>query len=310
MNEPHQAHNFTEPEASSLGKKAHIPKPKWLKKRLPRGGEVQQMTRLLSEANLHTVCQEASCPNMFECFCKNTATFMILGSECTRNCRFCNVRSNPPLPLDPKEPERVAETVLRLGLTYVVVTSVTRDDLSDGGAGHFAQTIRAIKAAGPQEPDSQIKVEVLIPDFKGSVSALKTVLDARPDVLNHNVETVARLYNKARPQAVYQRSLDLIRNVKNLTPDIPAKSGIMAGLGETRKELIQTFQDLYDHGCDILTVGQYLQPSKTHLAVEKYYSPEEFQELENLAKKIGFKQTAFGPFVRSSYNAKELSGRL
>ena len=276
-------------------------KPKWLKKSMPKGGDCRRVTRLLSEAGLHTVCQEAACPNMFECFEKNTATFMILGANCTRNCRFCNVASNSPTPVDADEPKRVADTVLELKLTYVVVTSVTRDDLPDGGAAHFARVIRAIKQADPG-----IRVEVLIPDFQGDVNALKTVAEAEPDVINHNIETVKGLYSKVRPQAGYQQSLDLIRNVRRLFPGMPAKSGIMVGLGETMEELGATFRDLYDHGCNILTVGQYLQPTRAHLGVEKFYSPEEFEQLDRMAREIGFEQVAAGPFVRSSYNAREL----
>lgn len=276
-------------------------KPRWLKKSMPKGGDYQRVTRLLSEAGLHTVCQEAACPNMFECFSKNTATFMILGSNCTRNCRFCNVTANSPTPVDPDEPKRVADTVLKLKLTYVVVTSVTRDDLPDGGASHFARVIQAIKKADPG-----IRVEVLIPDFQGDVKALETVAKAEPDVINHNIETVKGLYSRVRPQALYQRSLDLIRHVTERFPGLPAKSGIMVGLGETPEELGATFQDLYDHGCNILTVGQYLQPTRDHLSVEKFYSPEEFEQLDRMARDIGFKQVAAGPFVRSSYKAGEL----
>lgn len=280
-------------------------KPAWLKKHLPRGGDYARVTRLLSGAKLHTVCQEANCPNMFECFSKDTATFMILGDQCTRHCRFCNVTARPPLPVDPDEPARVAKTARDLGLHYVVVTSVTRDDLPDGGAAHFAAVIRAIKQMG-QEKGQIIRVEVLIPDFQGDVDALKTVMDAGPDVINHNIETVADLYVQARPEAKYQRSLDLLKNVKHLNPDMPAKSGIMAGLGETREQLIQTLQDLVDHGCDMLTIGQYLQPTRNHLPVHRFYPPEEFDELAGLARHMGFKKVAAGPFVRSSYNAEEL----
>ena len=307
-------------------------KPAWLKKSLPKGGDYQRVTRLLSKANLHTVCQEANCPNMFECFSKNTSTFMILGSECTRHCRFCNITANQPQPVDYEEPMRVANAARELNLKYVVVTSVTRDDLEEGGASHFAAVIKAIKSSLPQTPDmikgsikkpgknsvyekSGIsvstptptpKVEVLIPDFKGDINALKIVTDAMPDVINHNIETVASLYEKARPEARYQRSLDLIRNIKILNPDMPAKSGIMVGLGETMEELVQTMRDLFDHGCDILTIGQYLQPTGQHLTVEKYYPPEEFKEMEQTARQIGFKGVAAGPFVRSSYQAQEL----
>lgn len=281
-------------------------KPPWLKKRLPKGGDYQRVTRLLATSKLHTVCQEANCPNMFECFSKDTSTFMILGSQCTRNCRFCNVTAEAPTPVDPREPERVAEAALTLGLRYVVVTSVTRDDLPDGGASQFARTIRAIKAALPLENGSPARVEVLIPDFQGDLDALKTVVDAGPDVLNHNVETVPSQYPRVRPQAIYQRSLDLLANVKQLNSDLPTKSGIMVGLGETMEELEQTMSDLRAHGCDILTVGQYLQPTRNHLPVFTYYTPDQFQALETLAREMGFRQVAAGPHVRSSYKAQDL----
>jgi lipoyl synthase len=280
-------------------------KPAWLKKRLPRGGEYAKVTRLLAGAKLHTVCQEAGCPNMFECFSKDTATFMILGDQCTRHCRFCNITARPPMDVDPQEPHRVARAVRELGLQYVVVTSVTRDDLSDGGAAHFAAVIQALKKSG-KEMGRAIRVEVLIPDFKGDIAALKTVVDAQPDVINHNMETVADLYSRVRPEAVYQRSLDLISNVKKMNPDMPAKSGIMVGLGETLPQLVQTMQDLRAHGCDMLTMGQYLQPTRNHLPVEKYYPPAEFEQLEQTARNIGFAKVAAGPFVRSSYRAEEL----
>jgi len=286
-------------------------KPAWLKKPLPQGGDYQRVKRLLSTAKLTTVCQEANCPNMFECFSKNTATFMILGSECTRHCQFCNITANPPLPVDPDEPQRVAKAAQKLGLKYVVVTSVTRDDMPDGGAAHFAAVIKEIKACTDQntgkDKDSQkMKVEVLIPDFQGDINALETVVYAKPDVVNHNIETVASLYETARPEARYQRSLDLLRNVKAMDFLMPVKSGIMVGLGETRQELAQTMEDLFEHGCDILTIGQYLQPTRQHLEIKRYYSPEEFKELERIARKIGFNRVAAGPFVRSSYNAQDL----
>ena len=277
-------------------------KPSWLKKNLPKGGDYQRVRSLLSNSGLHTVCQEANCPNMFECFSKNTSTFMILGSNCTRNCRFCNVSFAPALPLDPDEPMRVAKAALDLKLKYVVVTSVTRDDLEDGGASHFAKTIKAIKTTLPDDP----KVEVLIPDFQGNIEALKIVAYANPDVLNHNIETVPSLYETARPQANYQQSLDLFKNAKAIDASMPLKSGIMVGLGETMEELEQTMRDLFHYGCDIITLGQYLQPTKAHLAVQKYYSPDEFKQLEKKARQIGFKKVAAGPFVRSSYNAQYL----
>ena len=280
-------------------------KPAWLKKHLPRGGDYARVTRLLAGAGLHTVCQEANCPNMFECFSKDTATFMILGDQCTRHCRFCNITSHPPLAVDPQEPARVARAARDLGLQYVVVTSVTRDDLPDGGATHFAAVIQALRKMG-SEAGRTLRVEVLIPDFKGDTNALKTVLDAGPDVLNHNIETVAALYPLVRPEAVYQRSLDLIANIGKLAPYIPAKSGIMAGLGETLPQLTRTMQDLYDHGCNMLTIGQYLQPTRAHLEVKKYYPPEEFEVLAKTARQIGFSKVAAGPFVRSSYQAEDL----
>ncbi len=277
-------------------------KPAWLKKSLPSGGDYQKVRHLLSEAGLHTVCQEANCPNMFECFSKNTSTFMILGSECTRNCRFCNIAmGTPPLP-DPDEPVRVAQAALRLGLKYVVVTSVTRDDLEDGGAGHFVSTIHAIR----NHLSTDVRIEVLIPDFKGNPSAIKQVVDAGPDVLNHNIETVPSKYQTARPQADYQQSLALFDMVRSIHPQMPLKSGIMVGLGETEAELHQTMNDLFNHGCTLLTIGQYLQPTREHLAVEKFYSPDEFKHLEKIARQTGFKQVASGPFVRSSYQAENL----
>ncbi len=287
------------------------PKPAWLKKRLPRGGEYQRVTRLLNRSRLHTVCQEANCPNLFECFSKHTATFMILGAQCTRNCRFCNITNLDPEPVDEQEPIRVARAAQALGLTYVVVTSVTRDDLSDGGAGQFARTITAIKEIVTDNtlknsPDTSARVEVLIPDFQGDKAALKTVLDAGPDVLNHNVETVPSLYAKVRPQANYQRSLDLLARARQMTPHIPVKSGIMVGLGETMAQLTDTMADLREHGCEILTIGQYLQPTKAHLPVVTYYAPEQFEILETLARQTGFKKIACGPHVRSSYNAQNL----
>jgi lipoic acid synthetase len=277
-------------------------KPSWLKKSLPKGGDYQRVKGLLSKANLNTVCQEANCPNMFECFSNDTSTFMILGSQCSRNCSFCNIKPGNPIPVDIKEPQRVAKAAFDLKLKYVVVTSVTRDDLEDGGAYQFAQTIRAIKSLLPNDP----KVEVLIPDFQGNYEALKIVVCTKPDVVNHNIETVPSLYSKVRPEADYQQSLDIIQNIKDIDPSMPAKSGIMVGLGETFTELELTIKDLFDHGCDILTIGQYLQPTRSHLDVEKYYSPDEFNLLEKKARAIGFKKVYAGPFVISSYQAKDL----
>jgi lipoic acid synthetase len=279
-------------------------KPSWLKRKLPTGPEYEKVRRLLASCKLNTVCQEAKCPNMWECFSNRTSTFMILGRQCTRNCRFCNVTSGTPDTLDPTEPLRVAKAAKELGLKYVVVTSVTRDDLPDGGSKHFAETIQAIRTAV-----DGVGIEVLIPDFLGDEEALKTVLSAQPDVLNHNIETVPSLYATVRPEAIYQQSLDVLKRAAQIAPHIPVKSGIMVGLGETHDQLIQTMQDLHNHGCSILTMGQYLQPSRNHLPVTEYYTPEAFDSLKETALKIGFTNVASAPFVRSSYHAESLSGR-
>jgi lipoic acid synthetase len=279
----------------------NTPKPKWLRRRLPSGPDFENLNRMIQKGRLHTVCQEAKCPNIGECFSHQTATFLILGDRCTRNCRFCAVAHGPAAPPDTEEPLRVAQAVLHMNLKYVVVTSVTRDDLADGGASHFAQTIRKIKLL---IPDS--RVEVLIPDFNGSAEALSTLLDAGPDVLNHNIETVARLYNIVRPGAIYKRSLALLQRVSVSGKNIPPKSGLMLGLGETDPEIRQTLKDLRQAGCRFLTLGQYLQPSKDHLPVDRFIPPEEFLGWKMIAEGIGFEQVASGPFVRSSYHAKDL----
>ncbi len=277
-------------------------KPHWLRRRLPTGPEYEQVRQLIKKGRLHTVCQEAACPNQFECFSNHTATFLIMGDRCTRNCHFCNVESGRrPAPLDADEPTRVAEAVEQLDLRYVVVTSVTRDDLPDGGAGHFAATIHEIR-----KRRSSSVIEVLIPDFIGDAAALRTVLDAGPDVLNHNIETVARLYPQVRPQAVYQRSLELLESVSRHSPAIPPKSGLMVGLGETLQEIRQTLSDLHQVGCRYLTIGQYLQPTTDHLPVRRYVTPEEFEQLGDMARAMGFEAVASGPFVRSSYHAREM----
>jgi lipoic acid synthetase len=275
-------------------------KPPWLKRRLPSGPTCEQVRSLLRRGRLHTVCQEACCPNLWECFSQKTSTFMILGATCTRDCRFCAVSNGQPAPPDPQEPRRVAQAAADLGLTYVVVTSVTRDDLTDGGAGLFADTIRALrrKIAG-------VRVEVLIPDFKGDAAALRTVLDAGPDVLNHNVETVRRLYPAVRPQADYGQSLRLLERCRRWAPHIPAKSGLMLGLGETDDELRATLADLRQAGCAILTLGQYLQPSPAHLPVACYVAPEAFRAWRDAGLAMGFSEVSAGPFVRSSYHARE-----
>jgi len=276
-------------------------KPPWLKRRLPTGKAYEKVRRLLDKNCLHTVCQEAHCPNIWECFSEGTATFLIMGDRCTRNCRFCAVAQGPSGPPDPEEPQRIAEAVQTLNLSYVVVTSVTRDDLSDGGAGHFAATIKCIR-----ESKSDTRVEVLIPDFQGSETALDLVLEAAPDVLNHNLETVKRLYPQVRPQAIYERSLALMKYVYDHS-SIPVKSGLMLGLGESNEEVQNALQDLFDSGCRLLTLGQYLQPSKAHLPVQEYITPEEFASLRRKSLAMGFKEVASAPFVRSSYHAQDLA---
>ena len=278
-----------------------VQKPSWLKRRLPRGPEYGRMQNLIKKNSLATVCQEAQCPNQFECFSKGTATFMILGERCTRNCGFCAV-SHKPLQLpDADEPRRVAQAIASLNLSFAVITSVTRDDLEDGGAAHFSETIREIRALTPST-----RVELLIPDLQGNWEALKLILEAHPDVLNHNLETVKRLYPKVRPEAVYERSLHLLKKVKEFYPEIPTKSGLMVGLGETVEELKTALTDLLKHGCDIVTIGQYLQPSPSHLPVERFVTPEEFEMFETLAHTMGFKGVASSPTVRSSFEAGRL----
>ncbi len=281
--------------------KVLVQKPKWLRRRLPTGSDYEKVRGMISGDRLHTVCQEAKCPNMWECFSQKTATFLILGSRCTRDCRFCSVLPGPLEPPDPEEPVRVAEVAHQMGLKYVVVTSVTRDDVADGGASLFAQTIIEIR-----NRTADACVEVLIPDFQGDKEALETVLKARPDVLNHNIETVPRLYPRVRPQAEYQRSLDILQWAYEYDSALPTKSGLMLGLGEEQKEIESTLEDLRAANCRILTLGQYLQPSRKHLPVERFIPPEEFDEWRKKAIQIGFTEVASGPFVRSSYHAKEL----
>jgi lipoic acid synthetase len=278
-----------------------IGKPSWLRRRLPAGPEYERMRQLLRTRELHTVCQEAHCPNQFECYARGTATFMILGDCCSRSCRFCAVRHEPPGPLDPGEPERVAETVALLGLRYAVITSVTRDDLPDGGASVFAATIEAIRERKPTT-----LIEVLIPDLQGDRRALETILAAGPQVLNHNLETVPRLYPQVRPQARYARSLGVLAAAKRSRPQLICKSGLMLGLGETGDELRQVWGDLARAGCDLLTMGQYLQPSAANLPVARFLPPEEFALLQEKALACGFAGVAAGPFVRSSYQAEAL----
>ncbi len=272
--------------------------PEWLKVRAPGGEGFIETKRVVQSLNLHTVCEEAHCPNLGECWSHKTATFMLLGDVCTRNCGYCAVAHGRPVAVDPDEPERVATAVERLGLQHVVVTSVDRDDLADGGAAHFAATARAIKQRQPA-----CTVEVLTPDFKGSQAALACVVDAPIDVFNHNTETVPRLYRLARPGGKYERCLDLLASAKRRRSSLLVKTGLMLGLGEERDEVAAVLRDLSAVGCDILTLGQYLQPTRHHLPIARYLPPEEFDELAGLARRFGFRHVESGPLVRSSYHA-------
>ncbi|WP_274434041.1 lipoyl synthase [Alicyclobacillus sp. ALC3] len=275
-------------------------RPEWLKIHISSGPNFRDLKKIMRTGALHTVCEEARCPNIYECWEQRTATFMILGDVCTRACRFCAVTSGKPTELDWAEPKRVAEAVERMGLEHVVVTSVARDDLSDGGAAVFAATIRAIRELVPG-----CGVEVLIPDFLGNWDALQSVLDASPDILNHNIETVRRLSDRVRSRAKYDRTLELLRRAKASRPDIRTKSSIMVGVGESEAELLETMDDLRVAGVDILTIGQYLQPTKTHLLVEKFYTPTEFLKLRGEGLRRGFAHVEAGPLVRSSYHARD-----
>lgn len=278
-------------------------KPDWLKIKLSTGEnyqEFKQIKQMMRSNSLHTVCEEAKCPNIHECWANRTATFMILGDICTRACRFCAVNSGLPTELDLQEPERVAETAEQMGLQHCVITSVARDDLEDGGSSIFAQTIEAVRKRLPL-----CNLEVLIPDFLGNIESLHRVLDANPDVLNHNIETISRLSDKVRAKAKYPRSLELLKRSKAYKPNIPTKSSLMLGLGEEWDEILQTMDDLREVDCNIMTIGQYLQPTKKHLPIEKYYTPEEFAELKEEGMKRGFSHVESGPLVRSSYRAHE-----
>jgi lipoic acid synthetase len=274
-------------------------KPPWIRVRAPVGPAVRDLKRLLRQQGLHTVCEEASCPNLTECFSKGTATFMIMGDKCTRRCPFCDVAHGRPEPLDASEPAHLAETVARMGLSYVVITSVDRDDLRDGGAQHFVACVGAVRELSPAT-----RIEVLVPDFRGRMErALEVLAAGLPDVFNHNLETVPRLYRKARPGSDYEHSLDLLERFKAAHPGVPTKSGIMLGLGEERDEVVAVMRDLRAHGCEMLTIGQYLQPTRHHLAVERFWTPEEFEALGERALELGFDNVASGPLVRSSYHA-------
>lgn len=276
-------------------------KPEWLKIKLPTGDDydnVKELKEMMRSKTLHTVCEEAKCPNLHECWANRTATFMILGDICTRACRFCAVNSGMPTELDLQEPERVAEAAEQMGLRHCVVTSVARDDLADGGASIFAETIRAVRKRLPF-----CSVEVLIPDFLGNEESLRIVLDAKPDILNHNMETVERLSDRVRSKAKYPRSLELLARSKKMYPSIPTKSSIMLGVGETWDEILRTMDDLRAVDCDIMTIGQYLQPTKKHLRVMEYYTPEQFAALKEEGMRRGFRHVESGPLVRSSYHA-------
>ncbi len=282
-------------------------KPEWIRVRAGGGERFTRIKKILREASLHTVCEEASCPNIGECFGHGTATFMIMGDLCTRRCPFCDVAHGRPQPLDAEEPRHLAETIAAMQLRYVVVTSVDRDDLRDGGAGHFVDCIRAIRTTSPTT-----RIEILTPDFRGRLErALDALCAAPPDVMNHNLETVPRLYRQARPGADYAHSLALLRDFKARVPGVPTKSGLMVGLGETNEEILGVMRDLRAHGVDMLTVGQYLQPSKHHLPVARFVHPDEFRMLEAEAHALGFVNAACGPMVRSSYHAdRQASGAL
>ncbi|OCT16656.1 lipoyl synthase [Paenibacillus pectinilyticus] len=275
-------------------------KPDWLKINLKTDENFKEIKSMMRSKTLHTVCEEAKCPNIHECWANRTATFMILGDICTRACRFCAVKTGLPTELDLEEPERVADAALQMGLRHCVVTSVARDDLADGGARIFAETIKAIRRKLPM-----CTVEVLIPDFLGREESLATVLAAKPDILNHNMETVERMSDRVRSKAKYSRSLELLQRSKKIAPNIPTKSSVMIGVGEEWDELLQTMEDLRKVDCDIMTIGQYLQPSTTHLSVAKYYTPEQFALLKEEGMKRGFKHVESGPLVRSSYHAHE-----
>jgi len=282
-----------------------IPRPAWIRVRLPSGENYIRLRSLIREHRLNTVCEDARCPNLGECWGAGTATFMILGEVCTRACRFCAVKTGRPPQYDTDEPRRVAEAILELGIRYAVITSVDRDDLEDGGACIFAETVRRTRAANPA-----IRIEVLIPDFRGKAQALRQVVEAMPDVLAHNIETVSRLYPVARAGSRYGRSLGLLRDAKSFGVKTVTKSSLMLGLGEQVEEILESLEDLHSCGVDIVTLGQYLQPTRDHLPVERYYSPEEFAELKDRALSLGFRHVEAGPLVRSSYHAEKQAAIL
>ncbi len=280
-------------------------RPPWIKVRAPQGENYERVYQLMRGQTLHTVCEEAQCPNIGECWGRGTATFLMMGDTCTRSCGFCDIKTGRPSPLDWAEPNRIAEVVRALGLRHVVITSVNRDERADGGAPIFAMVIKRIRQLQPG-----CSIEVLIPDFKGNKAALKIVMDAQPEILNHNVETVPRLFKKVQPQDHYEWAMVTLENAKQMDPLVLTKSGIMVGLGETLDEVVDVMRDLADRGVDILTVGQYLQPSKKHLPVERFYLPEEFDRIQEIGRELGFKWVESGPLVRSSYRADQQARAL
>lgn len=276
-------------------------KPEWIRSSLPGFGKFKEVKKILKSLSLNTICESALCPNLGECWAKKSATIMIMGDICTRNCKFCSVKKGKPLPLDPEEPIKVAKAIKELGIEYAVITSCTRDDIPDFGANHFYETVKKIK-----ELNENVKVEILIPDFNLDINCLKKIVEANPDVISHNVETVERLTKFVRDKrAGYEKSINVLKKIKEINSKIITKSGIMIGLGENKEEIIKTMEDIKDAGCEIVTIGQYLRPTKNNLPVEKYYLPSEFKEFEKIGYKIGFKFVASGVFVRSSYKAKE-----
>lgn len=302
------------PDLSNIKKHCHddstlqsekMRKPEWLKIKKGEMRDIREVERMLAANQLHTVCREANCPNRMECYGNKTATFLIMGPNCTRGCRFCNVTKEAPLCLDPEEPAHVAKAVVELGLKHAVVTSVTRDDLEDGGAAHFVAVIRAIRSASPGT-----SVEVLIPDLRGNWAALEVIMNERPDILNHNVETIERLYPEIRPEAEYSRSLELLQRAKAMQPDILTKSGLMLGLGETEEEVLKLLKDLRAHEVDLVTIGQYLPPSAAHYPVKEYVHPEVFEALAEKGMSMGFQDVSSGPLVRSSYNAGKVYDQI
>jgi lipoic acid synthetase len=297
--------NFIRGRKKRADELPRVPKPDWLKVRAPGSENYHRLKGLMRSLGLHTVCEEANCPNIGECWHHGTATFMILGGTCTRSCGYCNVTHGTPAAADEQEPIKVASAIHALALDYVVVTSVDRDDLPDFGATHFARTIRETRDRIPS-----CRLEVLIPDFQGDRDALRIVLEARPDVLNHNIETVPRLYRTARPGGRYQRALDVLRNSREIAPAIPTKSGLMVGLGEEWDEVVQTLRDLREAGVSIVTIGQYLRPSLANLPMTRYYTPDEFAELKRIGLELGFGHVESGPLVRSSYHAHEQTQSL